>query len=146
MKTVLHVGCGPQKKSNINGFNNDNWIEIRFDIDEKVNPDIVGTLIDMSEVETNSVDAIYSSHNIEHLFSHEVPVALKEMYRVLNDDGYLIITCPDLVSVCNEVTSLVDTNQLPINSDFSNTSIVRHTPFDITLRAIRRRRGDGYRW
>ena len=64
MKTVLHVGCGPQKKSNINGFNNDNWKEIRFDIDKNVKPDIVGTLIDMKLVKTNSVDAIYSSHLI----------------------------------------------------------------------------------
>ena len=45
MRTVLHVGCGTQKKSTINGFNNDNWLEIRFDIGQKVNPDIVGTLI-----------------------------------------------------------------------------------------------------
>ena len=103
MKTVLHVGCGPQKKSNINGFNNDNWKEIRFDIDEKVNPDIVGTLIDMSAVETGSVDAVYSSHNIEHVFPHEVPIVLSEFHRVLKDDGIVVITCPDLQSVCEAV-------------------------------------------
>ena len=33
----------------------------------------------MSAVETNSVDAIYSSHNIEHVFPHEVPIVLKDM-------------------------------------------------------------------
>ena len=103
MKTVLHVGCGPQKKSNINGFNNDNWKEIRFDIDEKVNPDIVGTLLDMSEVETGSIDAIYSSHNIEHVYPHEVLIVLKEFHRVLNDDGMVVLKCPDLQSVCEAV-------------------------------------------
>jgi len=105
MKTFLHVGCGPENKSTIKGFNNDNWKEIRFDIDEKVNPDIVGTLLDMSEVETGSVNAIFSSHNIEHIFPHEVPIALKEFYRVLKDDGMVVLCCPDLQSVCEAVVN-----------------------------------------
>ena len=96
MKTVLHVGCGPQNKSSCLGFNNDNWKEIRLDIDKNVNPDIVGTLTDMKLVETGSVDAVYSSHNIEHIFPHEVPIALREFYRVLKKDGIVVITCPDL--------------------------------------------------
>ncbi len=99
MKTFLHVGCGPQNKSNLRGFNNDNWKEIRLDIDESVNPDIVGTLIDMQSVEAGSVDAVYSSHSIEHIFPHEVPVALSEFYRVLKEDGIVVITCPDIQSV-----------------------------------------------
>ena len=98
MKTFLHVGCGSIVKSQIKGFNN-NWKKIRFDIDKNVNPDIVGTLTDMKLVKTKSVDAIYSSHNIEHIFPHEVPIALKEFYRVLKDDGIVVITCPDLQSV-----------------------------------------------
>ena len=105
MKTFLHVGCGPQDKTNIHGFNNDNWKEIRFDIDKNVNPDIVGTLTDMKLVETGSVDAVYSSHNIEHIYPHEVQIALKEFYRVLKDDGIVVITCPDLQSVCEEVVN-----------------------------------------
>jgi len=103
MKTFLHVGCGPQDKSQIKGFNNDSWKEIRFDIDKNVNPDIVGSLTDMSLVETGSVDAVYSSHNIVHIYVHEVPIALKEFYRVLKDDGIVVITCPDLQSVCEAV-------------------------------------------
>ena len=103
MKTFLHVGCGPQYKSQIKGFDNENWKEIRFDIDEKVNPDIVGTLLDMSAVEAESVDAIYSSHNIEHVFPHEVPIVLREFHRVLKDDGMVVLVCPDLQSVCEAV-------------------------------------------
>ena len=103
MKTFLHVGCGPKDESQIKGFNNDSWKEIRFDIDKNVNPDIVGTLTDMSLVNTGSVDAVYSSHNIEHIFPHEVPIALKEFYRVLKDDGIVVIKCPDLQSVCEAV-------------------------------------------
>ena len=103
IKTFLHVGCGPQNKSSCLGFNNDNWKEIRFDIDKNVNPDIEGTLTDMKSVETGSVDAVYSSHNIEHIFPHEVPIALREFYRVLKEDGMVSITCPDLQSVCEAV-------------------------------------------
>ncbi len=99
MKIFLHVGCGSLNKSSCLGFNNDNWKEIRFDIDESVNPDIVGTMTDMKSVETGSVDAVYSSHNIEHIFPHEVPIALSEFYRVLKEDGIVVITCPDLQSV-----------------------------------------------
>jgi len=105
MKTFLHVGCGHEDKSQINGFNNDNWKEIRFDIDKNVNPDIEGTLTDMSLVKTGSVDAVYSSHNIEHIYPHEVPIALKEFYRVLKDDGIVFIRCPDLQSVCEAVVN-----------------------------------------
>ena len=99
MKILLHVGCGSLNKSSCLGFDNDNWKEIRFDIDESVNPDIVGTMTDMKSVETGSVDAVYSSHNIEHIFPHEVPIALREFYRVLKEDGIVVITCPDLQSV-----------------------------------------------
>ncbi|MFZ6733021.1 class I SAM-dependent methyltransferase [Undibacterium sp. Ji42W] len=101
---LLHVGCGPQNKSGTTPFfQSDDWQEIRFDIDPTVNPDIQGTLTDMSAVETASIDAVYSSHNIEHLYPHEVPLALKEILRVLKDDGIFVVTCPDLISVCKLV-------------------------------------------
>lgn len=105
MKKFLHVGCGPQDKSGLKGFSSTEWQEIKFDIDPHVKPDIVGTLTDMSEVGSSSVDAIYSSHNIEHLFPHEVPIALREFHRVLKPDGMVVITCPDLVSVCQAVVA-----------------------------------------
>ena len=103
MKTFLHVGCGPKDESQIKGFNNDSWKEIRFDIDEDVNPDIVGTLTDMKLVKTGSVDAVHSAYNIDHIYPHEVPVALKEFHRVLYDDGIVFIRCPDLQTVCEAV-------------------------------------------
>lgn len=102
-KKFLHVGCGPQNKSGLKGFSIAEWSEIRFDIDEKVSPDIVGTLTNMDRVESGSVDAIYSSHNIEHVYAHEVVGALREFRRVLKDDGFVVITCPDLQSVCRAV-------------------------------------------
>lgn len=103
MKKLLHVGCGPLDKRGLKGFNNDNWQEIRFDIDMSVNPDVVGTLTNMEAVASESVDAVYSSHNIEHVFPHEVPAVLKEFHRVLSPQGFVVITCPDLQSVCKAV-------------------------------------------
>ena len=101
MKTFLHVGCGPKHKDQTTiGFNTPDWQELRLDIDEAVSPDIVGTMLDMSAVTDASVDAIFSSHNIEHLYPHEVPVALAEFKRVLKPEGFVVLTCPDLQSVC----------------------------------------------
>jgi len=101
MQKLLHVGCGTKsKRETTKGFNTELWQEIRLDIDPSVRPDITGTMTDMSAVTSGSVDAIFSSHNIEHLYPHEVPLALAEFVRVLSDDGFAVITCPDLQSVC----------------------------------------------
>lgn len=101
MPTFLHIGCGPKRKNQTTrGFNTPEWTEIRLDIDASVAPDVIGTMTDMSAVASESVDAIFSSHNIEHLYPHEVPLALKEFLRVLKPDGFLVLTCPDLKSVC----------------------------------------------
>ena len=104
MKTFLHVGSGHSRKdSTTKGFNTPDWNELRLDIDESVKPDIVGTMLDMSAVRDASVDAVFSSHNLEHLYPHEVPLALAEFKRVLKDDGFVVIVCPDLQSVCTLV-------------------------------------------
>ena len=105
MKTFLHVGCGPQNKSGLKGFDSVEWREIRFDIDPSVYPDIEGTLTDMHAVASGSVDAVYSSHNIEHVFPHEVHTVLLEFHRVLKEDGIVVLTCPDLQSVCQAVVN-----------------------------------------
>jgi len=104
MRKFLHVGCGTKKKQNTTReFAGSDWQEVRLDIDEAVKPDFVGTMTDMSVIEDESCDAIFSSHNIEHLYPHDVPVALSEFLRVLKPSGYAVITCPDLQSVCELV-------------------------------------------
>ena len=104
MRNLLHVGCGMKRKAQTTaGFNTEEWQEHRLDIDPAVQPDVTGTMLDMATVQDASMDAIYSSHNIEHLYPHEVPVALREFRRVLKDDGIVVITCPDLQSVAELV-------------------------------------------
>jgi SAM-dependent methyltransferase len=104
MPTLLHIGCGPKHKDQTTrGFSGDEWAELRLDIDPSVRPDIIGTMTDMSVVADASVDAIFSSHNIEHLYPHEVGPAFAEFLRVLRPDGFLVVTCPDLQEVCRLV-------------------------------------------
>ena len=99
MQSVLHVGCGAQR--GIRGF--DGWKEVRLDIDPRVAPDIVASMTDLSGVPAASFDAVYSSHNLEHLYAHEVPVALREFRRVLREDGFALIYTPDLAAVAKLV-------------------------------------------
>jgi ubiquinone/menaquinone biosynthesis C-methylase UbiE len=57
----------------------------------------------MSIVPTASVDAVWSSHNVEHLYAHQVPTALGEFRRVLKPGGFALITVPDLQAVCRHI-------------------------------------------
>ncbi len=102
-KKLLHIGCGPQHILGKHGFDPEEWEEIRLDVEASVQPDIIGTMTDMKDVATGSVNAIFSSHNLEHLVPHELPVAMSEFLRVLEDDGYLVVTLPDLQQVARLV-------------------------------------------
>jgi hypothetical protein len=60
VKTLLHVGCGHKRKSQTTpGFNLPEWDEIRLDIDPKVQPDLLGTMVDMSAVGSGTIDAVF---------------------------------------------------------------------------------------
>ena len=101
IKTFLHVGCGEKYKENTTpAFAGDAWSELRFDINPAVQPDVLGSMTDMSSLADASVEAVFSSHNLEHLYPFQVPQALGEFLRVLKPDGFVIATCPDLQSVC----------------------------------------------
>nr|WP_294504725.1 tetratricopeptide repeat protein [uncultured Rhodopila sp.] len=104
LRDVLHVGCGAYSRAKLPAvFRDPAWREIRLDIDQGVQPDIVASITDMAAVADASVDAVYSSHNIEHLYPHEVPVALREISRVLKPGGFLFVTLPDLQEVARRV-------------------------------------------
>ncbi len=98
-RVLLHVGCGKKRLAQLPEYFAKGWSEIRYDIDPGCHPDIIGDITDLGAIEDGAVDAVWSSHNIEHLFAHEAPVAISEFRRVLAKDGFLIITCPDLSSV-----------------------------------------------
>jgi predicted SAM-dependent methyltransferase len=99
-RIVLHVGCGGYHPDALHPtFRAPGWREIRLDIDPEVQPDIVASIVSMPTVPSRSVDAVYSSHNLEHLFAHEVPQALAEFFRVLKPGGFALVTLPDLQAI-----------------------------------------------
>ncbi len=103
-KTLLHIGCGTASPERLpDCFKSAQWHEVKLDIDPKVKPDIVASLTDMSAVASASVDAVWSSHNIEHLEGFQVPQALREIRRVLKPGGFALITLPDLQRIAELV-------------------------------------------
>ena len=104
-KVVLNVGCGFVGQRLHPSFQGGEWRELRLDIDPAVNPDIVCSMIDMNPLASGSIDAIWSSHNLEHLHRHEVPVALAEFLRVLRPGGMLLLTMPDLQKIAELVAA-----------------------------------------
>jgi len=103
-KIVLNVGCGyPLRQKLHRHFHGPEWREVRLDLDPAVQPDIVCSITDMGPVSANTIDAVWSSHNLEHLQRHEVPLALGEFIRVLKPQGLLLLTLPDLQQVAQLV-------------------------------------------
>lgn len=125
---LLNVGAGHRDSPALlpPGFRTAEWKEIRVDVDPASKPDIVGSMLDMPAVEAASVDAVFSSHSIEHLYPAEVAIALKEFHRVLKPEGILVIICPDLQAAAEWIAAdkLLDT----VYVSPTGTPV---TPFDI---------------
>lgn len=104
-RTVLHVGCGVPNPDKLHAlFRGPEWREIRLDVNPTVQPDIVGSMTDMAMLPDISVDAVWSSHSLEHLYAHEVPQALAEFRRVLRPaTGFILLTLPDLTAIARLV-------------------------------------------
>jgi len=99
--TFLHVDCGQTRKAGTTPeFSRPTWKELRQDSDPGNQPDIIGSVVDMSRVPQGSVNAIFSKNDINRLYPQQVESVLQEFLRVLTPDGYLVISCPDLKSIC----------------------------------------------
>lgn len=103
-RIVLHVGCGkPNPRALHETFRSPQWRELRLDLDPDpaLRTDIVASIVDMSPVGSETVDAVWSSHNLEHVFVHEVPLVLAEFRRVLRPGGFALVTVPNLQYVAS---------------------------------------------
>lgn len=78
------------------GMTDPDWVEVRLDADSAVQPDVLAAANDLSLVADGSMDAVFSSHCIEHLYLDQAVPALCEWRRVLKPDGFLLLVCPDL--------------------------------------------------
>jgi SAM-dependent methyltransferase len=106
IKRVLNAGSGAYTPERLHpAFRNLDWTEIRLDIDETTQPHIIGSITDLSAIGNATFDAIWCSHNLEHLHTHEVGKALAEFRRVLKPDGFALIATPDLEAIAELVVN-----------------------------------------
>jgi len=85
---VLDLGSGPFKPyshfismDNMTEYDNNGW-----------HPDVYGDAEDLSLFSSNSFDAIFSSHLLEHIVDYSS--ALKEWWRTIKVNGYLVLYLP----------------------------------------------------
>jgi len=74
-----------------------------LDIEPRPEVDYVAHASDLSQFENNSIDVIYASHVLEHFYhnlGNEVIRTLTEWHRVLKPGGMLLISVPDLKTIC----------------------------------------------
>lgn len=90
MKRLLNVGGGtsalPEQFSE--------YQVVTLDIAPETKPDIVASMCDMGGI--GPFDVVWCCHALEHIYPHEVPVALSEFLRVLVPGGHAVILVPDL--------------------------------------------------
>src|SRR6185295_16545775 len=126
MPTLLHAGCGTTPRPAwADGFE-----EVRLDIDARCNPDIRASIVDMGEI--GPFEALYSSHCLEHLYPHQVPVALGEFFRVLKPGGKALIIVPDLEDVRPTEDALYLSEAGPIcglDMIYGKASLIAENPF-----------------
>jgi predicted SAM-dependent methyltransferase len=94
MRYILHVGCG----SKVNKVPREyaTYKEARLDCNPQVEPDLLASIVAMPMIADESYEAIFASHVLEHLYCHEVAMALSELFRILKPGGVLDIAVPDL--------------------------------------------------
>lgn len=107
-RSVLNAGAGPRSNSGLpRCFRTPDWTEVRLDLDAGVEPDVVGSVTDLrSHFGDGTFDAIWCSHNLEHLHDHEVSLAIAAFRRVLKPDGFAVVTCPDLEAVAESLLAI----------------------------------------
>lgn len=104
-RVVINLGSGPKGSGHALPDYFEGWRELRVDVDPGVKPDVVASMTDLFPFGRDSIDAIWSAHCIEHLYEHEVKLALAEFHRILKDDGFACMIVPDLQTISSYITS-----------------------------------------
>ena len=80
-KVFANLGCGPPGSGHAPTIFED-WRELRVDIESAVKPDILADITDLSAIPSNSMDGVWCSHALEHVYAHQVEPTLAEIYRI----------------------------------------------------------------
>lgn len=81
------------------------WEIVRLDLDPTAQPDLLMDVRDISTLAPEQFDAVYSSHNLEHLYRHDLRAVIHGMWHVLNDGGFVDIIVPNVGKVLAEVVA-----------------------------------------
>jgi SAM-dependent methyltransferase len=85
---------------------NEDWINLDYvSIDSNVKS---VNLLEGLPFDTNAISVVYSSHFLEHIPLHQVPLFLKECHRILKPGGIIRLVLPDFEEMCREYLSQLD--------------------------------------
>jgi SAM-dependent methyltransferase len=93
-RSILIAGSGAERTDL---WDKQGFKTVYLDIEARTNPDVCASMTDMGDI--GPFDIVYCCHALEHLYPHEVNLALREFKRVLKLGGTAMIVVPDLEGV-----------------------------------------------
>lgn len=86
----INLGCGMNYRE---GYLNVDAVELGSD-GKPIKIDIKANILDGLPFKDESCDEVFFSDTLEHLNRHNSVIALKEVYRILKDGGFLDLSVP----------------------------------------------------
>lgn len=123
-KKMLFVSFGQKDRVLPNNFKRNEW-NITF-VD-------ANRLTELSQIESDSYDFIWSVNHLSCLNAHEIPVVVKEIYRILTPNGLATLSVPNLNSVSEviaggklegELYKVGDNSVAPIDLVYGNRKFI----------------------
>lgn len=99
-RPLLNVGSGDCPTHPDSG-----WTDI--DVSPEFAPDVIGSVLALP-FEDGCAERIYCGHVLEHVHPWDLRRALSELWRVLADDGELMVVGPDILKATQRDHSLAD--------------------------------------
>jgi SAM-dependent methyltransferase len=125
-KVILNLGWMSAAKGRLTQmFPPQEWREIRYDCDARMQPDLIGRLDRLDGVADHSIDVVYAPQLIQRFPLSVVPLILREAFRVLKDEGRLVVSVPNA-----QIAATYFANNQPLHSLYE-TKLGSITPLDL---------------
>lgn len=99
-KKVLHFGCGSVNPAKLHAvYSAPDWQEVRMDSRAQLKPDIIGNVTSMPMIGSAEYHGVFLPHIICRYYAHQVPLALREVFRILKVGGSVLISVPDIQKI-----------------------------------------------